>query len=127
MPTKSSYYINHALQSITGGALLGYFTSNWLLGLGFTGVVFGLFWLYTKSPRFAGFAAKAERPANQARQEESITRAIVWGLACALLVLTVLLVVQVRYILPFQPAGFALIAGTLAGMLVLYIQRRKKK
>ena len=106
---------------------MGYFTSNILLGLGFAVVVFGLFWLYSRSARFPGFEAAAETSREQMSQTPGYRQATVWALAVTLLVYLVTIIISQRYILPFQPGGFALIVGILTGVLVLYIQRRKSR
>ncbi|MBI9050482.1 MAG: hypothetical protein JEZ00_13760 [Anaerolineaceae bacterium] len=125
--TNSQYYINRALISLTVGALLAYFTRNLLLGLGFAVMLFALYYAYARSKFYKPADPAASTPAQRTHKQEMRGKATIWGLSVAIVVFVLLFIVQTRYILPFQPAGFALIAGVLAGVLVYYLQTRKKK
>ena len=123
MQSKHQYFVGRALQAVTAGAILGYFTNNLWLGLGFAIIVFGLFWFNSRNKSFS-FSPTASEQANPPQNYQQAT---VWALAVTLLVYLMLIIVSQRYLLPFQPGGFALISGIFAGVLVLYLQRRKTR
>jgi energy-coupling factor transporter transmembrane protein EcfT len=118
------YYLNRALISLTAGAALVLITNNLWLGLGFAGMLFGLYALNARNRTFPDGANPSTSPAVQ---QEGIVKAILWGLAAAIVVFILMIVVATRSPLPFQPAGFALIVGMLAGFLSLYLQKRQNK
>jgi hypothetical protein len=118
------YTLNRALISLTAGAALVLITNNLWLGLGFAGMLFGL---YALNARKRTFTDGANQPTSPAAQQEGIVKAILWGLAAAIVVFILMIVVATRMILPFQPAGFALIVGMLVGFLSLYLQKRQNK
>jgi hypothetical protein len=118
------YYIHRALISLTTGALLATFTRNFWLGLGFALMLFGL---YALNARKRTFPQTGNPAAHPPAQQDGAVRAILWGLSAAIIVFILMIVVASKMILPFQPAGFALIVGVLVGFLVLYLHQRKTK
>ena len=118
------YYLNRALISLTAGAALVLITNNLWLGLGFAAMLFGLYALNARKRTFTDAATPSTSPPTQ--QEVQI-KAILWGLAAAIIVFILMIVVATRTPLPFQPAGFALIVGTMVGFLVLYLHKRRTK
>jgi hypothetical protein len=124
--SRKEYYINRALISLTVGALLAYFTRSYWLGLGFALLLFAMYAFYARSKSPESFALTSG-PAQHQQKQELRNTVLIIGLSSALVVFVLLFVVQTRYILPFQPAGFALIAGVLAGVLVYYLKTRKMK
>jgi hypothetical protein len=124
--SRKEYYINRALISLTVGALLAYFTRSYWLGLGFAFILFAMYAFYARRKNPAFFTPSSD-PAQLKQKQALRTQILIIGLSAALVVFVLLFVVQTRYILPFQPAGFALIAGVLAGVLTYYLKIRKKK
>ena len=124
--SRKEYYINRALISLTVGALLAYFTRNYLLGMGFALMLFAMYAFYARRKSPDSFSPSSDP--DQLKQKQDLRNSVlIIGLSAALVVFVLLFVVQTRYILPFQPAGFALIAGVLAGVLIYYLKTRKKK